>query len=295
MKIDPGEVSVQKMHSYLLNAVAPRPIAFASTVDRHGKPNLSPFSFFNVFGANPPILVFSPSRRGRDNTLKNTYENVKEIPEVVISMVTYSMVRQVSLASNEFPKGVNEFKKAGFHALASDIVKPFKIEESPVNFECKVLQVIETGDGPGAGNLVVCEVLRMHIDDKVLDANGMIDTEKLDLVARMGGDFYCRASGGALFIVEKPGSVPSIGIDSLPENVRNSKVLSGNDLGILGSFSTLPASDELNSILFIPEIRKILDDHRFEEPKRETLLHKYAKKLIRAGKAREALCLLMIN
>lgn len=295
MKIDPGEVPVQKMFSYLVGAVAPRPIAFASTIDKHGKPNLSPFSFFNVFGANPPILVFSPSRRGRDNTVKNTYENVKEVPEVVISMVTYSMVQQVNLASNEFPKGINEFEKAGFHTLPSELVKPFRIKESPVNFECKVIQVIETGDGPSAGNLVVCEVLRMHIDDKVLDSNGLIDYKKLDLVARMGGDYYCRASGNALFKIEKPGSTPAIGIDNLPENVRNSKVLSGNDLGILGSFSTLPSNEELSSILFVPEIRKILDDHQFEAPKREILLHEYAKKLIREGKTREALCLLMIN
>lgn len=295
MKIDPGEISVQKMFSYLVSTVAPRPIAFASTIDKQGKPNLSPFSFFNVFGANPPILIFSPSRRGRDNSVKNTYENVKEVPEVVISMVTYSMVQQVNLASNEFSKGVNEFEKAGFQTLPSDLVKPFRIKESPVNFECKVIQVIETGDGPSAGNLVVCEVLRMHIDDKVMDNKGLIDYKKLDLVARMGGDYYCRASGNALFNVEKPGSTPAIGIDNLPENVRNSKVLSGNDLGILGSFSTLPSNDELNSILFVPEIRKILDDHQFEAPKREILLHEYAKKLIRKGKTRDALCLLMIN
>jgi flavin reductase (DIM6/NTAB) family NADH-FMN oxidoreductase RutF len=295
MKIDPGDITVQKLHSYLLSAVAPRPIAFASTVDKLGNPNLSPFSFFNVFGANPPILIFSPSRRGRDNTLKNTFENVKEVPEVVISMVTYAMVQQVSLASNEFPKGVNEFQKAGFHTLPSGLIKPFRIKESPVNFECKVIQVIETGDGPGAGNLVVCEVLRMHIDDKVLDKNGLIDIEKLDLVARMGGDYYCRASGGALFKVEKPGSVPSIGIDSLPENVRNSKVLSGNDLGILGSFSTLPSSEELNNILFVPDIRQVLDDQSSGIPLSQTRLHTFAKKLIREGRVREALCLLMIK
>jgi flavin reductase (DIM6/NTAB) family NADH-FMN oxidoreductase RutF len=295
MIINPGDVSVQKMFAYLLSAVAPRPIAFASTMDLQGRPNLSPFSFFNVFGANPPILVFSPSRRGRDNTLKNTLENVREVPEVVISVVTYNMVQQVNLASNEFPKGVNEFEKAGFLPIPSELVKPYRVKESPVNFECKVLQVIETGDGPSAGNLVICEVLRMHINDKFLKEDGSMDTEKMDLVARMGGDYYCRAHGEALFRVQKPGTVPAIGFDNLPENIRNSKVLTGNDLGILSNQSEMPSEEEINRLLFNPEVREILDAHPYEEPEREVLLHEYAKKLLREGKIREALSLLMIN
>lgn len=295
MIINPGDVSVQKMFAYLLSAVAPRPIAFASTIDLQGRPNLSPFSFFNAFGANPPILVFSPSRRGRDNTLKNTLENIQEVPQVVISVVTYDMVQQVNLASNEFPRGVNEFEKAGFQPIPSELVKPFRVKESPVNFECKVQQVIETGDGPSAGNLVICEVLRMHIHDTVLKEDGTIDTEKIDLVARMGEDYYCRAHAEALFRVQKPGTVPALGYDNLPENVRNSKVLTGNDLGVLSNQSEMPSEEELNRLLFHPEVREMLDAHPYEDPEREVLLHEYAKKLISDGKIREALSLLMIN
>ncbi len=262
---------------------------------RRESPIYHPSVFSMFLGLIPPLWFFLPPAGGRDNTLKNTYENVKEVPEVVISMVTYSMVQQVNLASNEFPRGVNEFEKAGFHPLPSDKIKPFLIKESPVNFECRVLQIIETGNGPSAGNLVVCEVLRMHVDESVLDAKGMIDIEKLDLVARMGGDYYCRASGTSLFKVEKPGAIVAIGIDKLPENVRNSHVLSGNDLGILGSFSTLPSDDELNRVLFMSEIRTVLDNYPYDDPRRETLLHEYARNLLREGKAREALCLLMIK
>jgi flavin reductase (DIM6/NTAB) family NADH-FMN oxidoreductase RutF len=204
LHIDPKETSVPKFHKLMLGAVAPRPIAFASTIDKEGNPNLSPFSFFNVFGANPPVLIFSPSRRGKDNTTKHTYDNVKEVPEVVINVVTYSMTQQVSDSSADFPKGVNEFERVGFTMQPSDLIRPFRVRESPVQFECKVLQVIETGFQNAAGNLVICEILKMHIDPRVLDANGMIDPHKIDLVGRMGGDHYVRASGGALFEVKKP-------------------------------------------------------------------------------------------
>lgn len=295
MKIVPGQISQQKLFSYLLGAIAPRPIAFASTMDKQGKTNLSPFSFFNVFGSNPPILVFSPSRRGRDNTLKNTLLNLREVPEVVISCVTYSMVQQANLASNDYPHGVSEFEKAGFQQLPSEFVKPKRIMESPVNFECKVLQIIETGDGPGAGNLVVCEVLMMHLDEAVLDEEGRIDPRKIDLVARMGGDFYCRASGSAVFTVEKPGIQPGIGVDHLPDNIRNSRILTGNDLGVLGSQTDMPDETEINQVLFNPYVREMLDTLPFEDPDRETLLHEYARNLIGQGRAREALCLLMIK
>ena len=185
-------------------AVAPRPIAFASTIDKDGKPNLSPFSFYNAFGTNPPILVFSPSRRGRDNTTKHTYENVKEVPEVVINVVNFEMVRQVSDASAEFPKGVNEFEMVGFTMQKSDLVRPFRVKESPVQFECRVLQVIETGTGGGAGNLVICEILRMHVNPGILDESGRIDPHRIDLVGRLGRNFYVRASGDAIFEVAKP-------------------------------------------------------------------------------------------
>lgn len=234
------------MHSYLLGAVAPRPIAFASTIDKEGNVNLSPFSFFNCFGANPPILIFSPARRGRDNTTKHSYENVLEVPEVVINIVNYSMVQQASLASTEYPKGVNEFVKSGFTQVPSTMVKPPRVGESPVAFECKVLQVIKTGEQGAAGNLVICEILLVHIKDEVLDTEGKIDPFKLDAVARMGGDWYCRANGDSLFKVPKPLDKIAIGIDQLPEQIRNSKILTGNDLGMLANVESIPMITKSN-------------------------------------------------
>ena len=204
LRFDPKETSIPKFHHLMLGAIAPRPIAFASTIDKEGRPNLSPFSFYNAFGANPPILVFSPSRRGKDNTTKNTYDNIKEVPEVVINAVTYSMTQQVSDSSADFPKGVNEFDMVGFTMEPSDLVKPFRVRESPVQFECKVLQVIETGTGNAAGNLVICEILRIHVSADVLDGQGRIDPDKIDLVGRLGGDNYVRASGSAIFRIAKP-------------------------------------------------------------------------------------------
>lgn len=201
---DPKATPLGKFHGIMLGAVAPRPIALASTIDNEGRPNLSPFSFFNAFGANPPILIFSPARRGRDNTKKHSYLNVKEIPEVVINVVNYAMVKQVSDASADFARGVNEFEMVGFTMEPSELVKPFRVKESPVQFECRVLQVIETGTEGGAGNLVICEILRMHVCRSVLDGNGRIDPQKIDLVGRLGGNFYVRASGNSLFELEKP-------------------------------------------------------------------------------------------
>lgn len=202
--LTPSDVSVQQFHKLLLGAVAPRPIALASTLDAEGRPNLSPFSFFNVFGANPPILIFSPSRRGKDNTTKHTYENVKEVPEVVINVVNYSIVDKVNQASADYPKGVNEFEMVGFTMEKSEVVKPFRVKESPVQLECKVLQVIETGLQNAAGNLVICEVVKMHIQEDVLDEKGMIDPRKIDLVGRLGGEFYVRTNGEGLFELQKP-------------------------------------------------------------------------------------------
>jgi flavin reductase (DIM6/NTAB) family NADH-FMN oxidoreductase RutF len=247
MIINPKEIPVGKMHSYLLGAVAPRPIAFASTIDKDGNVNLSPFSFFNCFGANPPILIFSPARRGRDNTTKHSYENVLEVPEVVINVVNYSMVQQASLASTEYPKGVNEFVKAGFTQVPSVYVKPPRVGESPVSFECKVLQVIKTGDQGAAGNLVICEVILAHIKDEILDAEGRIDPFKLDAVSRMGGDWYCRAQGDSLFKVPKPLDKIAIGLDQLPAMIRNSVVLTGNDLGMLANVEKIPNKKDLST------------------------------------------------
>jgi flavin reductase (DIM6/NTAB) family NADH-FMN oxidoreductase RutF len=248
MVIDPQEVPMARMHAMLLGSVIPRPIAFASTVDKDGNVNLSPFSYFNCFGANPPVLIFSPARRGRDNTTKHTYENILEVPEVVIHIVNYTIVQQMSLASTEYPRGVNEFVKAGFTAIPSLKVKPPRVKEAPVAFECKVIQVIPTGEKGGAGNLVICHVMMMHVDEDVLDDSGRIDPFKLDAVARLGGDYYCRVHGGAIFKIPKPLERIGIGYDQIPETIRNSKVLTGNDLGMLGTIEQLPETLSMEEI-----------------------------------------------
>ena len=240
----PKDLETPKLHSYLLSAVAPRPIAFASTVDKDGRPNLSPFSFFNVFSANPPILIFSPARRVRGNTTKHTLENVEITNEVVINVVNYDIVQQMSLSSTEYPEGVNEFEKAGLTMLKSDIVKPFRVAESPIQMECKVNEVVKLGTEGGAGNLVICEVVKMHINDEVLDENGAIDQVKLDLVSRAGGSFYSRAKSG-FFEIPKPLRTLGIGVDALPEHVKNSNILTGNDLGLLANVETLPTEDAI--------------------------------------------------
>lgn len=240
----PKNLETPKLHSYLLSAVAPRPIAFASTVDKDGRPNLSPFSFFNVFSANPPILIFSPARRVRGNTTKHTLENVEVTNEVVINVVNYDIVQQMSLSSTEYPEGVNEFEKAGLTMLKSDIVKPFRVAESPIQMECKVNEIVKLGTEGGAGNLVICEVVKMHINDEVLDENGAIDQVKLDLVSRAGGSFYSRAKSG-FFEIPKPLRTLGIGVDALPEHVKNSNILTGNDLGLLANVETLPTEDAI--------------------------------------------------
>ncbi len=269
MKFTPSELKTSQFHQYLLGAIAPRPICFASTIDKNGNPNLSPFSFFNVFGSKPPILIFSPARRVRDNTVKHTLENCIETNEVVINIVNYAIVQQMSLSSCEYPKGTSEFEKSGLTPIASELVKPFRVKESPVQFECKVLEVKETGKEGGAGNLIICEVLMMHINDNVLNEHHQIDPHKIDLVARMGGDYYCRASGNAVFEVAKPNMNLGIGIDALPEHIKQSKVLTGNHLGQLGNSTSIPDKDEL----FVmdsgknPEelARELLDKHDVEK------------------------------
>lgn len=280
LTIDPREIKTGAMHSYMLSAIAPRPIAFASTIDKEGNPNLSPFSFFNAFGSKPPVLVFSPARRVRDNTIKHTLENIYEIKEVVINVVNYAMVQQMSLSSTEYPKGVNEFTKAGFTQVPSVMVKPFRVKESPVQMECKVLDVIETGKEGGAANLIICEILLMHIDDSVLTEEKKIDPQKLDLVARMGGDWYCRASGSALFEVAKPLSTLGIGVDHIPDRIRLSTILTGNNLGQLGNIEKLPTAEELLEFSrkdFMKELRQ-----RFgQDPALlELKLHELAKSLL---------------
>jgi len=248
LSIEPKDVSVGKLHQYLLGAIGPRPIAFASTIDEDGKPNLSPFSFFNVFGANPPVLIFSPARRGRDNTTKHTFENAKKVDEVVINIVNYDIVQQMSLSSTEYAEGVNEFEKSGLTMLKSDLVKPFRVAESPVQFECKIKEIVETGTEGGAGNLVICHVVKMHVKEEILNEDGFIDQHKIDQVARMGGNWYTRAKMG-MFEVPKPLSTLGIGIDTMPEEVKSSKVLTGNDLGKLGNVEALPENAEIKQFL----------------------------------------------
>ena len=244
LSIDPKAVKTRELHQYMLGAVGPRPIAFASTLDAKGRPNLSPFSFFNMFSTNPPILIFSPARRGRDNTVKHTFNNVKATKEVVINMVNFDVVQQASLSSTEYAEGVNEFEKAGLGMLKSEVVKPFRVAESPVQFECKVREVVEMGAEGGAGNLVICEVLKMHINEEVLREDGLIDQHKIDLVARMGGNWYSRANLG-MFEVPKPLTTLGIGIDAIPEEIRKSTILTGNDLGKLGNIEKIPSEEEV--------------------------------------------------
>jgi len=291
--IDPNTIPSHHLHRIILSAVAPRPIAFASTIDSLRNANLSPFSCFNAFGVNPSTLIFSPSRSGRTNELKDTYLNVKEVPEVVINMVTYSMVEQMNLASTEFPRGVNEFIKSGFTPIPSEKVKPFRVKESPVQIECKVRQVIETGDGPGSANLIICEVLLIHANDKVLDKTGMIDTRKLDLVGRMGADYYVRASGRALFTLEKPASKTAIGVDSLPESIRMSHILTGNDLGRLGSLQSAPTAPEIEKFISSQEFRSIQTKHSGNTDKIKEEAHKLAHAMIIDNDTKEALLLLL--
>ncbi|WP_411030355.1 flavin reductase family protein [Spongiimicrobium sp. 3-5] len=248
ISILPSEVSTAQLHGYLLGAIAPRPIAFASTMDEHGRPNLSPFSFFNVFSANPPVMIFSPARRVRNNTVKHSLENVLKTKEVVINVVNYDIVQQMSLASTEYAKGENEFIKAGLTMLKSDMVKPHRVAESPVQFECKVTKVEALGKEGGAGNLIFSEVLKIHVSESVLNSKGAIDQYKIDLVARMGGNWYSRANKG-MFEVPKPLTSKGIGVESIPANIRLSKVLTGNDLGMLGNVESIPSLEEIKKFV----------------------------------------------
>lgn len=272
--INPKDLPIPELHSHLLSAIAPRPIAFASTVDKEGNVNLSPFSFFNVFGANPPIVIFSPARNGRTNTNKHTFDNVKETNECVINIVNYPMVEQMSLASTGYDKGVNEFEKAGFTEIESEIVKAPRVKEAPVQLECKVMQIIETGDGGGAGNLVICEVVKLHINQSYLDENGKIDSVKMDLVARMGGSWYCHAKPDAMFEIPKPLQTKGIGVDALPEAIRNSTVLSGNNLGRLGNMESIPTNEQVDNL-------KNKED--FQAALKENKVHDFIKKALANG------------
>jgi flavin reductase (DIM6/NTAB) family NADH-FMN oxidoreductase RutF len=290
--INPKEIATPLMHSYMLSAIAPRPIAFVSTIDKAGNVNLSPFSFFNAFGSNPPLVVFSPARRVRDHSTKHSLENVLEIPEAVINVVNFAMVQQASLASSEYPKGTNEFVKAGFTEEASVLIRPPRVKESPVQMECKVVDVIETGKEGGAANLVVCHILLMHINEDVLTPDKKIDQHKLDLVARMGFDWYCRASGNALFEVPKPLHSPlPMGYDHIPHSIYNSNVLTGNNLGMLGNVVAMPTEDEVEKFRETDFFRK--EVLPLAEKKSVEAIHALAKKLLDERKVSEAWLVLL--
>lgn len=279
-----GLSAVEKQY-YLQHSIAPRPICFASTINKEGEVNLSPFSFFNLFSSNPPVVVFSPSRRVRDNTTKHTLENLREVPEVVINIVTLEMVQQVSLASCEYPKGVNEFVKAGFTAEPATLIQPPMVKESPIKMECRVLEIKPLGNEGGAGNLVIAEVIKMHIDDALLDEHKKMDQRKIHHVARLGGDWYCAVNESNLFQVEKPNTKLGIGLDTLPLSVRNSTVLTGNDLGQLGNVHEMPVVDASYED---DHLKQIIQYYSLNPEEMEKELHLHAKKLLAQGKVREA-------
>lgn len=290
--IYPEKINQGEMHRYLLSAIAPRPICFASTIDKKGRVNLSPFSFFNVFSSNPPILIFSPSRRGRDNSIKHTLENVKEVNEVVVNTVNYSMVNQMALSSADFAKGINEFEKAGLTPIQSEFVLPPRVAESPASFECKVKQILPLGEGPGAGNLVIAEVILMHFQQDYLDKENQLITTSMDLVARMGDEWYSRATKDSLFSLPKPTGKLGMGIDNLPEYVRNSSVLTGNDLGELGNLSHLPSQNILEEAQREPRVQELLEKTL---PQREIEFHLLAQKIIRNGNPQLGLSILILS
>jgi flavin reductase (DIM6/NTAB) family NADH-FMN oxidoreductase RutF len=293
--INPKEIEIPKLHRYLLGSIGPRPIAFASTIDSKGNINLAPFSFFNVFSANPPIMIFSPARSGRTNESKDTYNNVKEVPEVVINVVTHEMVHQMSLASSPYDSDVSEFEKAGFTSLASDMITPPRVKESPVQFECKVNEVIELGDQGGAGNLIICEVLRIHVKESLLDQNEMIDQHKIDLVSRMGGNWYCRADKNSMFEIQKPITTCGIGFDALPKDIRNSSILSGNDLGQLAGIEQLPNETDVNEYKLL-ELSELFLSLEEDAVQLEIEIHKRAQDLLKRNLLEEAwLTLLSFN
>ncbi len=278
----PHELKTADFHQYLLGAVSPRPICFASTLNSDGTPNLAPYSFFNCFSSKPPILVFSSNRRVRDNSTKDTLHNIESTREVVVNVVSYAFVYQMAVASIEYEQGISEFEKAGLTPLASDIVKPFRVKESPVQMECKVNDIIALGNEGGAGNLIICEIVRMHINEAVLNEQRRIDPQKIDLMARMGGNFYCRASGEAVFSLAQPVEAIGIGADQLPAAVRLSEVLSGNDIGKLAALTAFPAAADIAAAQLKTAAFTSIRQY-----------HEAAKHLIAQGEAAQALAYLM--
>ena len=287
LTIDPIELGNPKAHHYILGAVGPRPICFASTIDKNGVPNLAPFSFFNVFSSNPPVAIFSPARSGRTGQQKDTYNNVKEIAEVVINLVNYKMVEQMSLASSPYEAGVDEFIKSGFTPIASETIKPFRVKESPVQMECEVFNVMELGDGGGAGNLIMCKIKKIHIQNDILDDNNMIDQHKIDLVSRMGGNWYCRSDKNSMFEIVKPITTFGIGYDNILAEILKSDILSANDLGKLGGIEQLPDETQVNEykLTVLSDLFIELEDNQEEL---ERSLHEKAKSLLKSDLLVEA-------
>ena len=283
----PEDLDARTLHGCLLGGIAPRPIAFVSTVDADGRVNLAPFSYFNVFSANPPLVVFSPARRGRDATTKHTWDNVQAVPEVVVNLVDYALVHACSLASTDFAEGVDEFVKAGLTALPSEVVQPPRVAESPVQLECKVVKVESLGEQGGAGQLVFAEIVRMHFRDNVLNDAGVPDATLLDLVGRCGGDHYVRASGEALFTVPKPLGVLGMGVDALPEDIRTSRILTGNHLAMLGGCETMPDETDVNEHKLL-ELAELFMDHEDDGVRLEEELHRRAAELLDKGMVDEA-------
>ena len=280
LTIDPIELGNPKAHHYILGAVGPRPICFASTIDKNGVPNLAPFSFFNVFSSNPPVAIFSPARSGRTGQQKDTYNNVKEIAEVVINLVNYNMVEQMSLASSPYGPEIDEFTKSGFTPIASETIKPFRVKESPVQMECEVFNVMELGDGGGAGNLIMCKIKKIHIQESILDDNNMIDQHKIDLVSRMGGNWYCRSDKNSMFEIVKPITTWGIGYDNIPAEILNSEILSANDLGKLGGIEQLPDETQVNEYK-LTELSDLFIELEDNQEKLERSLHEKAKVLLK--------------
>ena len=295
LQINPKDIPISKLHQYLLGAVGPRPIALASTIDKDGNSNLSPFSFFNVFSANPPIAIFSPARRVRNNTTKHTLDNILENNEVVINVVSYDIVQQTSLSSTEYDCGVDEFIKSGLTPINSNLIKPFRVKESPVQMECTVNDVISLGEQGGAGNLVICEIKMLHINENILNDAGAIDPNKIDLVGRMGGNWYCRSSKDALFEVEKPLRNLGIGVDNIPSEIRNSHILSGNDLGMLGNVESIPSLDQVEKYMKENFSTEQIQDFSIRNKEALQELHSYAKELLSKNLIIEAWKILLID
>jgi flavin reductase (DIM6/NTAB) family NADH-FMN oxidoreductase RutF len=291
--IDPKEVATKDLHQFLLGAVAPRPIAFASTVDEDGNKNLAPYSFFNAFSSNPPTLVFSSNRRVVDNTTKDTLHNIQKTGEVVINVVNYNIVRQMAIAGVQYDTGVDEFVKAGLTPIASDLVAPYRVKESPAQMECKVRDIITLGEGGGAGHLIVCDVVKMHIAENVIDDKGRIDPHKIDLMGRMGRAFYVRCSGTNVFPIVQPVTQIAIGFDALPKAVKESKILTGNNLAQLAGLLEMPSqadADELKKDVGISTLLKMDNT--------ELMLHNYAKQILDAegdGAKAKAMKVLMLR